>query len=105
MIGCYRHPLASPCIFLVIQIRVTIRAMKVHLSARVDAELADYLADYQQAHGVKTRSEALEIAIRTLRDKALEHEYAMAMEEWEQDGDAALWDRLVADGLEVDVSG
>lgn len=79
--------------------------MKVHLTARVDGDLADYLSDYQQAHGVKTRSEALEIAIRTLRDKVLEQEYAMAMEEWEESGDATLWDRVVADGLGVDGPG
>lgn len=79
--------------------------MKVHLSARVDAELARYLGDFQQAHGIKSRSEVLEMAIKALRDKALEREYAIAMEAWNGSEDARLWDLTVADGLEGDAPG
>jgi hypothetical protein len=78
--------------------------MKVHLSARVDAELARYLECYREQHGT-TRSQALEDAIKALRDRALEHEYALAMEEWERSGESALWDGTAADGLEDDEAG
>jgi hypothetical protein len=79
--------------------------MKTHLSARVDANLARYLESYQQEHDLKTRSEALEAAIKALRDKALEHEYALAMEEWDVSGEAPLWDKTAGDGLDTDEAG
>jgi Arc/MetJ-type ribon-helix-helix transcriptional regulator len=74
--------------------------MKVHLSARIDADLAQYLERFREEHRLKTRSEALETAIRALRDRTLEREYAIAMDEWEASGDAARWERTVADGLD-----
>lgn len=76
--------------------------MKVHLTARVDEGLAHFLDRYQQQHHVTSRSEALEDAIRALRDKALEAEYRAAMAEWEATGDADVWDATAGDGLEPD---
>jgi predicted transcriptional regulator len=78
--------------------------MKVHLSARVDAGLARYLERYREQHRT-TRSRALEDAIKALRDRTLEHEYALALDEWERSGDAALWDSTVGDDLEGDEAG
>lgn len=72
--------------------------MKTAMSVRVDEQLAGFLERYQKSQGLKSRSEALEAAIRALRDRALEQEYALAMEEWEA-GDAEAWDAAAGDGL------
>ena len=73
--------------------------MKTIMSARVDEQLANFLEHYQKPHGLKSRSEALEAAIRALRDKVLEAEYALAMDEWEASGEEDVWDVAVSDGL------
>ena len=69
------------------------------MSVRVDEQLAVFLERYQKSQGLKSRSEALEAAIRALRDKAFEQEYALAMEEWDSSGEAELWDVAAGDGL------
>ncbi len=76
--------------------------MKTMMSARIDEQLASFLERYQKSQGLKSRSEALEAAIRALRDKALEQEYTLAMEEWEAAGDEKVWDVAVSDGLSDD---
>jgi len=81
-----------------------ISIVKVHVSARVATDLARYLDEYQAGHGLKTRSEVLELAIRVLRDKELEGEYAVAMDEWKRHDAAASWDRTAGDGLELDAA-
>ena len=72
------------------------------MSARVDEQLANFLKRYQKSHGLKSRSEALEAAIRALRDKALESEYVLAMEEWEASGEEDVWGVTAGDGLSND---
>lgn len=74
--------------------------MKTSISARVDEALVAYLDNYQKEHDVKSRSEALEQAIKALRERDLDREYALAMAEWDASGDAELWDRVAGDGLE-----
>lgn len=74
--------------------------MKTSISARVDEALVAYLDSYQQEHGVKSRSEALEQAIKALREQDLDREYALAMSEWDASGEGELWDQTAGDGLE-----
>jgi antitoxin ParD1/3/4 len=78
--------------------------MKLHISARVDSELARFLEAYQQRHGLRSRSEALERAIEALRDRSLEAEYAQAMDELAEtpEGVREAWDRTGADGIDLD---
>lgn len=76
-------------------------AMKVPVSARLDAESVAFLDGIRESRGLGSRSEALELAIRALRDATLEADYAAAMAEWLA-ADAAAWDVVVADGLETD---
>ena len=78
-------------------------AMKVPVSARLDAESVAFLDGIRESRGLGSRSEALELAIRSLRDATLEADYAAAMEEWPS-AEAAAWDDAVADGLETDAS-
>jgi Arc/MetJ-type ribon-helix-helix transcriptional regulator len=73
--------------------------MKVPVSARLDAELVAFLDGVRESRGLDSRSEALELAIRALRDATLEVDYAAAIGEWSA-AEAAAWDGLVADGLD-----
>jgi Arc/MetJ-type ribon-helix-helix transcriptional regulator len=75
--------------------------MKVSISARVDEALIRYLDSYRQAHAIKSRSEALEQAIKALRERELSRQYALAMAEWNASGDADVWDQTAGDGLEL----
>ena len=79
-------------------------AMKVPVSARLDAASVAFLDGIRESRGLGSRSEALELAIRALRDATLETDYAAAMLEWSA-ADAAAWDGVVADGLETDAPG
>jgi len=79
--------------------------MKVHVTARLDERLASFLDAYQREHRLGSRSEALEEAVRALRDKELQREYAVALSELETSGDAEAWDATAADGLASDAQG
>ena len=74
--------------------------MKVSVSARLDEGLLVYLDSYRRKHDVRTRSEALERAIRALQTSDLKREYALAMSEWEASGEGELWEKTAGDGLE-----
>jgi len=75
--------------------------MKVPVSARLDADLVAFLDGVRESRGLNSRSEALEIAIRALRDATLEVDYAAAMREWSMVDEKA-WDGVASDGLEAD---
>jgi Arc/MetJ-type ribon-helix-helix transcriptional regulator len=78
--------------------------MKVHISARMDENLARFLEEYQERHELKSRSEALERAVAALRDRALEEEYARAMDEWtgQDRSTREAWERTSGDGVDLD---
>ena len=84
---------------------VTFLPMKVPVSARVDADLVAFLDAYREREGLGSRSEALERAIRSLRDRTLEDAYAAAIDEWAASDDASAWDALADDGLGPDAPG
>jgi len=76
-------------------------AMKVPVSARLEAESVAFLDGIRASRGLGSRSEALELAIRALRDVTLEADYAAALGEWSA-ADAAAWDALASDGIDAD---
>ena len=84
---------------------VTLLPVKVPVSARVDADLVAFLDAYREREGLGSRSEALERAILSLRDRTLESAYAAAIDEWAASDDAAAWDALAGDGLGPDAPG
>ena len=47
-----------------------------------------------------TRSAAMHAAIKSLRARDLEAQYAEAAREWQASGDQAAWDVTVGDGLD-----
>lgn len=71
--------------------------MKVSVSLPADDVAA--LDEYARAAGLRSRSAAVQRAIRMLRNPELEENYALAWDEWAASGEQAAWDETAADGL------
>lgn len=56
------------------------------------------LDKYAQSAGLKSRSAAIQQAIKLLGDPELEDAYTAAWQEWEDAGEAEAWAVTVADG-------
>ena len=69
------------------------------LSVSLPEEDVAALDEYARAAGLKSRSAAVQRAIRLLRQRDLEQDYAAAWDEWESSGDAPAWEVSSADGL------
>lgn len=72
---------------------------QVKLSVSLSPSDVEALDKYAQAAGLKSRSAAIQQAIKLLGDPELEDAYAAAWQEWEASGDARAWAVTVADGL------
>lgn len=72
---------------------------QVKLSVSLSEGEVAALDKYAQAAGLKSRSAAIQQAIRLLGDPELEAAYAAAWQEWESSGDAEAWESTTADGL------
>lgn len=70
------------------------------MSVSLDASLLEFMAHYQETHQLRSRSEVVAQALTLLRDQELETQYAAALSEWQDGGEADLWDHTVADGLQ-----
>jgi metal-responsive CopG/Arc/MetJ family transcriptional regulator len=71
--------------------------MKVSVSIpNADVEFLD---SYAHEHGIESRSAAIQRAIQVLRASELGDAYELAWEEWEQSGEAELWEPTTADAL------
>jgi Arc/MetJ-type ribon-helix-helix transcriptional regulator len=68
------------------------------LSVSLPDEDVAALDDYARRQGLKSRSAALQRAIRMLRHPTLEQDYAAAWDEWEASGEEADWEAISADG-------
>lgn len=71
--------------------------MKLSVSLR-DEDVA-VLDEYVQTSGLRSRSAALQHAIRLLRHPDLEQDYVVAWDEWESSGEQSAWEGTAADGL------
>ncbi len=69
--------------------------LRVSLSESDVAALDSYSRDL----GLKSRSAAIQAAIRHLPNPELEHAYGAAWGEWEASGDAQAWEVAAAHGL------
>jgi Arc/MetJ-type ribon-helix-helix transcriptional regulator len=72
----------------------------VKLSVSLPDEDVATLDEYARTSGLRSRSAALQHAIRLLRHADLEEDYAAAWDEWESSGERAAWDSTTADGLD-----
>ena len=69
------------------------------LSVSLSEDDVATLDKYAEAAGLKSRSAAIQKAIKLLGDAELEDAYAAAWEEWESSGDALVWESTSADGV------
>ncbi len=69
------------------------------LSVSLSPSEVETLDKYARAAGLKSRSAAIQQAIKLLGDPELEDAYAAAWQEWEDSGDSEAWAVTVADGL------
>ena len=72
---------------------------QVKLSVSLSEGEVAALDKYTQAAGLKSRSAAIQQAIRLLGEPELEAAYEAAWQEWEASGDADAWEFTTADGL------
>jgi antitoxin MazE9 len=73
--------------------------IRMKLSVSLPDEDVATLDEYARLSGLRSRSAALQHAIRLLRHPALEDDYAAAWEEWEASGERAAWEAVTADGI------
>ncbi|CAN5746919.1 MAG: ribbon-helix-helix domain-containing protein [Iamia sp.] len=69
------------------------------LSVSLPDEDVEYLDAYAETQGLGSRSAALKKAVRLLRASGLGPAYEDAWAEWDDSGEAALWQGTSADGL------
>ncbi|MCW3159628.1 ribbon-helix-helix domain-containing protein [Micropruina sonneratiae] len=72
---------------------------QVKLSVSLSPSEVETLDKYARAAGLKSRSAAIQQAIKLLGDPELDDAYAAAWQEWEDSGDSEAWAGTVADGL------
>jgi metal-responsive CopG/Arc/MetJ family transcriptional regulator len=66
-------------------------SVKTKMTVNLDTQLVQFLEHYQNKHQIKTRSEALEVAIRELHRVHLRSEYAAAAQDLEYLEDIQAW--------------
>jgi Arc/MetJ-type ribon-helix-helix transcriptional regulator len=71
--------------------------MKVSIS--LPDEDVEFVDEYARTRGFSSRSAVLHKAVRLLRTADLGSAYADAWQEWEDSGEAELWDSASGDGL------
>ena len=69
------------------------------LSVSLSSEDVAVLDEYVRSAGLRSRSAALQHAIRLLRHPHLEQDYAAAWQEWTNSGEQSAWDSTSPDGL------
>lgn len=69
------------------------------ISVSLPQEDVAFVDEYAVRTEAGSRSAVIHAAIESLREAALEEQYAEAFEEWDGSEDAALWDRAAGDGL------
>ena len=72
--------------------------MKVSVS--LPEEDVAFLDAYAQSQGIESRSAVVHKAVRMLRASELSEAYEEAFTSWDDEGEDAIWDVVVADGLE-----
>jgi Arc/MetJ-type ribon-helix-helix transcriptional regulator len=71
--------------------------MKVSISLPEDD--VEFLDAYAQSQGIESRSAVVHKAVRLLRVSDLGEAYEQAFTSWDDEGEAAGWDAVAADGL------
>lgn len=69
------------------------------MSVSLPDEDVEFLDRYSREHRIGSRSAALARAVKLLRASQLGPAYAAAWHEWDESGEADVWDSTTADGL------
>jgi len=69
------------------------------MSVSLPDEDVEFLDHYSREHGIGSRSAALAKAVKLLRASQLGPAYADAWREWDESGEADVWESTSADGL------
>ncbi|MGI8427230.1 MAG: ribbon-helix-helix domain-containing protein [Actinomycetota bacterium] len=69
------------------------------LSVSISEEDVNLLDEHARKLGLRSRSAALQQAIRLLRHSDLEEQYAAAWRDWDSSGDREAWEGVTNDGL------
>lgn len=69
------------------------------ISVSLPDEDVEFLDSYAENQGYESRSAVVHTAVRMLRSSKLGDAYANAWQEWEESGEAEVWNRAASDGL------
>ncbi len=69
------------------------------ISVSLPDEDVEFLDEYARVQGFESRSAVVRTAVRILRSSKLGDAYAGAWQEWEDSGEAEIWDNAAGDGL------
>jgi Arc/MetJ-type ribon-helix-helix transcriptional regulator len=69
------------------------------LSVSLSDEDVEFLDAYGRENATGSRSATLQHAVRLLRCDQLEQAYAQSWQEWQQSGDAEMWEAVAGDGI------
>lgn len=72
---------------------------QVKLSVSLSPADVEVLDKYARSAGLRSRSAAIQQAIKLLGDPELDDAYAAAWQEWEDSGEADAWAVTFADGV------
>jgi putative addiction module CopG family antidote len=71
--------------------------MKISIS--LPDEDIQFVDDAASTGRYGSRSAAIHAAVSLLRDREYHDSYAAAWDEWERDGEGAVWDKALGDGI------
>ncbi len=71
-----------------------------HTALTVSGISGRFLDAYARSQGIESRSAAVHKAVRMLRASELGEAYEDAFASWDDEGEAATWDAVTADGVE-----
>ena len=71
----------------------------MRLSVSLPTSDVQFLDEFAKLHGLKSRSAALQQAVRALRTLTLPEHYRAAWDEWTLSDDSQLWELVASDGL------
>ncbi|MFC4637725.1 hypothetical protein [Deinococcus hohokamensis] len=69
------------------------------ISVSLETDLLVFLTTYQERHHLRSKSEAVAQALELLRERELETQYTAALQDWQDSGEAEVWDTAVGDAL------
>ncbi len=68
------------------------------LSVSLPEDDVRFIDEYSARVDVASRSQVIQVAIGLLRESSLRDEYAQAFAEWDDSGEAVIWETTVGDG-------